>query len=53
MHFFLKRILSQFSNKSREESIREDKEVREHMSERELDKVVEDTFPASDPPARY
>jgi hypothetical protein len=38
---------------SRTEVIREDKDVREHLSDRQLDKTLEDTFPASDPSAYY
>ena len=38
---------------SREAVIREDKDAREHLSDRQVDKAIEDTFPASDPPAFY
>ena len=30
-----------------------DRELREHLSERQIDKMVEDSFPASDPPSIY
>lgn len=33
--------------------IRKDKKVREDMTEKEINKSVEDSFPASDPPGRY
>lgn len=36
-----------------EECVREDKAVREHLSERQIDKMIEDSFPASDPPSSY
>lgn len=30
-----------------------DKEMREQLSERQIDKMVADSFPASDPPSTY
>lgn len=30
-----------------------DKEQREHLSEKQVDHMVEDSFPASDPPSTY
>jgi hypothetical protein len=30
-----------------------DRKLREHLSERQIDKMVEDSFPASDPPSTY
>lgn len=30
-----------------------DKKLRNHLSERQIDKMVEDSFPASDPPSTY
>lgn len=33
--------------------VRRDREMREHLSERQIDKMVEDSFPASDPPSTY
>ncbi|MDX2028333.1 MAG: hypothetical protein SFW62_06835 [Alphaproteobacteria bacterium] len=32
---------------------REDRAMRQNLSERQIDKTLEDTFPASDPPAWY
>lgn len=34
-------------------SCREDKKMRENLSERQIDKMVEASFPASDPPSTY
>ena len=39
--------------KTREECIREEKEIRENLTEKQIDKILQDTFPASDPPAWY
>jgi len=33
--------------------VQEDKQLREKMSERKIDKMVSDSFPASDPPSTY
>jgi len=30
-----------------------DKKLREHLSECQIDKMIEDSFPASDPPSTY
>ncbi len=30
-----------------------DKQLRAHLNERQLDKMIEDSFPASDPPSTY
>lgn len=30
-----------------------DRKLRMHLSERQIDKMVEDSFPASDPPSTY
>lgn len=35
------------------ELIEQEKELREHLSECQVDKMVEDSFPASDPPSTY
>ena len=37
--------------KSPEEQNRRDKQMHENRSEKEIDKTLKDTFPASDPPA--
>jgi len=42
-----------FNHMSRRHCIRKDKRLRNHMSERQIDKMVEDSFPASDPPSTY
>ncbi len=33
--------------------VEEEKRVREELTEKEIDKMVDDTFPASDPPSTY
>lgn len=38
---------------SRKECIREDKVLREQLTEKQIDKMVENSFPASDPPSTY
>ncbi len=38
---------------SRQESAKVEKQIRDDKTEREIDKTVEDTFPASDPAATY
>ena len=37
----------------RAHGIRKDKEVRDNLSERQLDDAIDDSFPASDPPTYY
>lgn len=32
---------------------RDDKQLREDLSEKQVDRMVEDSFPASDPPSTY
>ncbi|MDE3060618.1 MAG: hypothetical protein KGJ06_06365 [Pseudomonadota bacterium] len=38
---------------SRREVVLQEKHLRNHLDERQIDKTVEDTFPASDPPSNY
>lgn len=33
--------------------VKDDKELRRNLSEKQLDKMVSDSFPASDPPSTY
>jgi hypothetical protein len=33
--------------------VHQEKELRENLSEKQLDKMVKDSFPASDPPSIY
>jgi hypothetical protein len=33
--------------------IRKDKKLRDHLSEKQIDKMIMDSFPASDPPCTY
>lgn len=38
---------------TRERCCGSDRELREHLSEKQVDKMVADSFPASDPPSTY
>lgn len=38
---------------SRRKLIQQDKRMREDLTEEQLDKMLKDSFPASDPAARY
>lgn len=38
---------------SRQECIHHDKEMRDGLSEKQIDRMVEASFPASDPPSTY
>lgn len=33
--------------------VKDEKEIRENLSEKKIDKMVKDSFPASDPPSTY
>lgn len=37
----------------RKECIQAEKEMRERLNERQIDKMIYDSFPASDPPSTY
>ncbi len=41
-----------FGNKNRSH-IECDKAIRDHKSQKEIDKTLKDSFPASDPPSTY
>lgn len=41
------------ARRQRNARAREDKSMRAHLSESAIDKTLEDSFPASDPPAWY
>ena len=41
------------SQKPLEECIHEERELRDHLSEKQIDRMVADSFPASDPPSSY
>ena len=34
-------------------NVRNDKELRENLSERQIDNMISDSFPASDPPSTF
>lgn len=52
-------ILGDFSGQKRmlherrRKTLREEKHQRENLSEKQIDKMVMDSFPASDPPSTY
>ncbi len=37
----------------RKQCIQGEREIRENLTERQIDKMIEDSFPASDPPSTY
>lgn len=39
--------------KTHRECLQEHKELRENLSEKQIDNMVDDSFPASDPPSTY
>jgi hypothetical protein len=41
------------SQASKKECIQADKDVREHLSEVQIDNMLKGSFPASDPPSTY
>ncbi len=41
------------AEKTPRDCARESRHMRENLSEQEIDKTLEDSFPASDPPAWY
>lgn len=52
INLILKRTLFT-SSEDREFQAKMDKELREHLTEKQVDKMIEDSFPASDPPSTY
>jgi len=42
-----------FTHVSRKQCIRAEKKMREHLSEDQIDDMLDDSFPASDPPSTY
>lgn len=46
-------MTDQPKTQSRAETARVEKKIRDTKTEREIDKTVEDTYPASDPAATY
>lgn len=42
-----------FTHVSRRKCIQEDKKLRDELSERQLDHMIMDSMPASDPPSTY
>lgn len=50
----MKNFFCKLFGKSKHEcGIPSDKEIMQNKSEKEIDKTVQDSFPASDPPANY
>ncbi len=53
----IKQILSDFRNgwkqAGKEHRNRKDKELRKNLDEKQIDKMLQDSFPASDPPSTY
>ena len=45
-------FLDGFMNRQKLQSAK-DKALRKHLSERQVDQMLKDTFPASDPPSTY
>lgn len=50
---FVQHLRAGMNRKSRKHAIREDKQVRDNLSERQIDKSIKDSFPASDPATFY
>ena len=46
-------FLAGFKHVSRRKCIKQEKKLRDELSERELDKMIMDSMPASDPPSTY
>ncbi len=49
----IKQPVHQPNNPEVKKLIREDKKVRKNITEDQIDKMIKDSFPASDPPASY
>lgn len=41
------------SRKDKKEIAKDDRKIRDDLKEKELDKIIKDGFPASDPPSTY
>lgn len=37
----------------KKDHVEEEKQIRENLTEKQIDKMVKDSFPASDPPSTY
>lgn len=37
----------------RKDAVKQDKRLRDNLSEKQIDHAIEDSFPASDPPSTY
>lgn len=37
----------------KKDNVEEEKKIREHLTEKQIDSMVKDSFPASDPPSTY
>jgi hypothetical protein len=50
---WLRHLFPHQESKLPQECVRETREMREQLSEKQVDKTIADSFPASDPPAWY
>jgi hypothetical protein len=46
-------VKSAFSRNKRKEHAKSDRKIIEQQSQKEIDKTISDSFPASDPPGNY
>jgi len=46
-------LAARFQRAAAGEFVRKDKSLRDHLSEKQIDKMIMDSFPCSDPPCTY
>ena len=49
----LKKLKHKFSSSKNKDHIKIDKAIIQNQSQKEMDKTLKDSFPASDPPGNY
>jgi hypothetical protein len=49
----MKSEIKKSNKKSKINSAQEARKMRENLTEKKIDKIVQDSFPASDPPSTY